>query len=166
MAHTHTMKQRRAALWLCGGLALASMPVQANTPVTVSVTVLSPPCVINGGRVIEVDFGNEIIITRIDGSNYIQTVDYSLECKGNSSNAMKLQVQGNATVFEQGALQTSVADLGIALKANGAALAVNDWVDFTYPNVPQLQAVPIKRAGATLNGGEFAASATLKVDYQ
>nr|WP_237141150.1 fimbrial protein [Serratia inhibens] len=142
------------------------MPAQANIPVTVSVTVLSPPCIINGGRIIEVDFGNEIIITRIDGSNYTQTVGYSLECKGNSSNAMKLQVQGNAAVFEQGALQTSVADLGIVLKANGAVLAVNDWVDFTYPNVPQLQAVLIKRAGATLNGGEFAASATLKVDYQ
>lgn len=162
----HTIKQRRAAPWLCGLLVLAGMPAQANVPVTVSVTVLSPPCIINGGRVIEVDFGNEIIISRIDGSNYIQTVDYSVECKGNSSNAMKLQVQGNAAVFEQGALQSSVADLGIALKANGASLAVNDWIDFTYPNVPQLQAVPIKRAGATLNGGEFTAAATLKVDYQ
>ncbi|WP_252960653.1 fimbrial protein [Serratia entomophila] len=161
------MKRSLAPLWLGGLLALSALPTQATTAtVNVRVTVLSPPCVINGGRTIEVDFGDSLIITRVDGNNYTKAVDYTLTCTGNSSNAMKLQVMGNPTAFEPGALQTSVADLGIALKANGGALAVNEWLDFTYPNAPQLQAVPVKRAGATLAGGEFTAAATLRVDYQ
>ncbi|CAI0719944.1 Minor fimbrial protein prsF precursor [Serratia entomophila] len=163
----NSMKRSLAPLWLGGLLALSALPTQATTAtVNVRVTVLSPPCVINGGRTIEVDFGDSLIITRVDGNNYTKAVDYTLTCTGNSSNAMKLQVMGNPTAFEPSALQTSVADLGIALKANGGALAVNEWLDFTYPNAPQLQAVPVKRAGATLAGGEFTAAATLRVDYQ
>jgi hypothetical protein len=45
-------------------------------------------------------------------------------------------------------------------------LAVNEWIDFTYPKTPTLQAVPVKRAGAVLSGGDFSAMATLMVDYQ
>lgn len=58
----------RAAFWLAGMLALGQLPAQATT-VNVRVTVLSPPCIINGGRPIEVDFGDEVMTTRIDGAN-------------------------------------------------------------------------------------------------
>lgn len=135
--------------------------------VTIKVTVVAPPpCTINGDQVIDVDFGSDVVTSRVDGANYLKTVDYSLVCNGNTSNAMKLQIQGTPTAFDRSALQTNVADLGIALKANGSALTVNDWVNFTYPNKPVLQAVPVKRAGSTLNGGDFSAGATLMVDYQ
>ncbi|MEE4412059.1 fimbrial protein [Serratia sp. C2(1)] len=153
-------------VWV-GAISLASLAAQAFTPVYITGTIIAPlPCVINGDRTIDVDFGNEMLTTKIDGSNYIMPVDYSLECKNNTRNAMKMKIQGNATAFDRSALQTNMADLGIALKANGSALTVNNWVNFTYPDKPALQAVPVKRAGSTLKGGDFAATATLMVDYQ
>lgn len=148
-------------------MLLLSGRASANTPVYITGTVIAPlPCTINGDQTIDVDFGSELLTTKIDGNNYIKTVDYSLECKDNTSNAMKLKVQGNATTFDASALQTNMADLGVSLRANGTALTINDWVNFTYPDKPVLQAVPVKRAGSTLSGGDFMAGATLMVDYQ
>lgn len=92
------MKRSRTALWLAGLLALVQLSAEANTLVNVRVTVLSPPCVINGGQPIEVNFGDEVMTTRIDGSNYRRPVNYTLTCNGQSSNALKLQVQGRRPV--------------------------------------------------------------------
>ncbi|WP_421105896.1 fimbrial protein [Serratia marcescens] len=151
---------------LCAAMLGAPTVTLAERRVTVKVTVVTaPPCTINGDRVIEVDFG-DVIVPRVDGNQYLKTVDYSLECKGQLANAMKLAVQGIPTAFDNTALQTNVMDFGIALRANGQPLAINSWMNFTYPNKPTLQAVPVKRAGADLPGGEFSAGATLMVLYQ
>lgn len=164
-------KKKRWPVW--GGVCMVVLSLSAlravadSAMVTIKVTVVAPPpCIINGDQVIDVDFGSDVVTRRVDGVNYLKTVDYSLVCNGNISNAMKLQIQGATTAFDRSALQTNMADLGVALKANGSALTVNDWVNFTYPNKPVLQAVPVKRAGSTLNGGDFSAGATLMVDYQ
>jgi len=139
----------------------------AMSTVQVKVTVVAPPpCIINGDKTIDVDFGTNVITKNVDGINYLRLVDYSLECNGNFSNAMKLMVMGNQTFFDTSALQTNIADFGIALRANGQPLTTNNWVQFTYPDKPVLQAVPVKKAGATLTGGEFNAGATLMVAYQ
>ncbi|EKS6736001.1 fimbrial protein [Enterobacter ludwigii] len=137
-----------------------------TSTITVKVTVVAPPpCVVNGNRVIEVDFG-DVIAPRVDGKQYLKNVDYSLECKGAQSNAMKLAIQGNATTFDNTALKTNVAEFGIAIRVNDQPLVINNWIKFNYPNKPKLQAVPVKRAGVELPGGEFNASATLMVNYQ
>ncbi|PIJ52509.1 exotoxin [Erwinia sp. OLMDLW33] len=139
----------------------------AMSTVQVKVTVVAPPpCIINGDKTIDVDFGTNVITKNVDGINYLRLVDYSLECNGKFSNAMKLMVMGNQTFFDTSALQTNIADFGIALRANGQPLTINNWVQFTYPDKPVLQAVPVKKAGATLTGGEFNAGATLMVAYQ
>ncbi|MDU7767913.1 MAG: fimbrial protein [Serratia marcescens] len=106
------MKRSRTALWLAGLLALVQLSAEANTLVNVRVTVLSPPCVINGGQPIEVNFGDEVMTTRIDGSNYRRPVNYTLTCNGQSSNALKLQVQGAAAGFDGQLLRTSQDGLG------------------------------------------------------
>lgn len=147
---------------------LVAMPlsVQAATTVTVKVTVVAPPpCVINGNRTIEVDFG-EVMTTRVDGKNYRTAVNYSLSCSGQSKNAMKLQVQGTGAAFDSTVLKTNKTGLGIQLQQGGSKLAVNSWLNFTYPNTPELWAVPVKQSGVSLSGGEFTAGATLKVAYQ
>jgi type 1 fimbria pilin len=164
------MKLNDRLVLLCLAGLWAVLPLQAlaanSATVTVKVTVVEQaPCVINNDRVIEVDFG-DIIAPRIDGSEYLQKVDYSLECKGQMTNAMRLAIQGNPTPFDNTALQTNVADFGIAIRADGKPLVLNSWMNFTYPNKPVLQAVPVKRAGVTLPGGDFSAGATLMVHYQ
>lgn len=144
-----------------GVLAASSSMVQIKV-----VVVSPPPCTINGDRVIDVNFGSDVVTNRVNGANYLQVVDYTLECSSSASNAMKLQIQGTPTAFDSGALQTNISNFGIALRANSLPLKINDWVNFTYPNKPLLEAVPVKRAGVTLAGGDFSAGATLMVAYQ
>ncbi|WP_442991095.1 fimbrial protein [Serratia marcescens] len=146
---------------------LLSSPVQAATSIKVTVTIVAPPpCVINNNNLIEVNFGNDVMTTRIDGSYKKQPVVYSVECKNAPNNAMKLQIQGVSAGFDSEVLKTNKDGLGVALLRNGNRQPINSWVNFTYPNLPTLEAVPVKQAGATLSGGEFSAGATMKVEYQ
>lgn len=151
-----------AALVLFGPLAQA-----ASTVIKVTVTIVAPPpCVINDNNLIEVNFGNDVMTTRIDGSYKKQPVVYSVECKNAPNNAMKMQIQGTGAGFDSDVLQTNKDDLGVALLRNGNRQPINTWVNFTYPNMPTFEAVPVKQAGATLSGGVFSAGATMKVEYQ
>lgn len=149
---------------------LAVLPILAYAAplatVTVKVTVVAPPpCVINDDRPIEVEFG-DVMTTRVDGDSYKMPVNYTLSCTRGTSNAMKLQVKGNGAAFDASVLQTNKTGLGIELRQGDGKLAVNNWLNFTYPNKPELWAVPVKQAGITLTGGEFNAGATMAVDYQ
>lgn len=154
----------------CGLLALMMLygpQAQAVATIKVTVTIIAPPpCVINNNNLIEVKFGNDVMTTRIDGSYKKQPVVYSVECKNAPNNAMKLQIQGIGADFDGEVLQTNKGGLGVALLRNGNRQPINRWVNFTYPNLPRLEAVPVKQAGATLRGGEFSAGATMKVEYQ
>lgn len=160
----------RHVLWrgcLGGGLLFTVFWAQALTTVTVKVTIVAPPsCVINDNRPIEVDFGNEVAISRLDGNSYRQPVKYTLVCKGLTANAMKMQIQGTGAGFDSAVLATNKADLGIMLLNDDKKLAVNSWQNFTYPTTPTLQAVPVKKAGAKLTAGGFTAGASMRVDYQ
>ncbi|WP_273830949.1 fimbrial protein [Serratia bockelmannii] len=148
---------------------LVALPMLAwaapSAKVTVKVTVVAPPpCVINNNRPIEVEFG-DVMTTRVNGNNYNMPVNYTLDCTGATSNAMKLQVQGAGAAFDTTVLQTTTPGLGIELRQGDTKLDVNSWLNFTYPTKPELWAVPVKDSGVTLTGGEFSAGATMKVDY-
>jgi len=151
-------------LYCAPSLALA---VQRDN-ILVKVTVLRKPCVIKGGNgsdMIEVNFGNDVMTTHVDGTYKTMPVSYSVTCFS-SSNAIKMQIEGVGATFDSGVLTTNQTDFGIALKVNNTLLPINSWINLTYPNMPTLTAVPVKRAGATLTGGTFSSSATLKVEYQ
>ncbi|HEP1044392.1 TPA: fimbrial protein [Serratia marcescens] len=156
------------AVLLTVGAVLWGTEGQGATPVTVKVTIRAPlPCVLNARLPIEVDFGDEVVTTRIDGSAYRQPVKYSLSCSGQGKNAMRLQFRGSGAAFDGAVLQTSVQGLGIAFElAQQKRLSLNSWVNFTYPDLLEIYAVPVKRPGVELPTGEFTAAATLRVDYQ
>ncbi len=155
---------RRAVL--AALLSGAAWPAQPTTT-TVTVTVLAPlPCEINGSKPIEVDFGDEVMTTRIDGNNYQERIDVPLSCNGQVHNAMRFQINGAPAGFDGRLLQTSVNGLGIALLRDGARFAPNSWQNFTYPDLPKLEAVPVRQSKATLPTGEFSAAATMRIDYQ
>ncbi|WP_353052216.1 fimbrial protein [Serratia marcescens] len=166
------MKARfRQCLPGCGlAVLMYALQVQAGTStrnVYVTVTVVAPPsCVINNNNLIEVNFGNDVMTTRIDGSYKKQPVVYSVKCQNAPNNAMKMQIQGTGAGFDGEVLQTNKDGLGVALLRNGNRQPINRWINFTYPNLPTLEAVPVKQAGATLSGGAFSAGATMKVEYQ
>ncbi len=167
-------KQRRRSyltpisltLSLILSLSLGTAQAAEQATVTVKVTITAPACEINGNNLIEVNFGNDVITTRVDGSYKKTAVPYSVDCQGAPSTAMKMQIEGTGAAFNNKALRTNQTDFGIAFLNGGKALPINNWLKFTYPNLPRLEAVPVKRSGAKLAGGAFSAGATMKVEYQ
>ena len=149
-----------ALLPLCEG-------VMAQVSVSIRGVILAPPpCVINAGSTLNVPFGDDLMTTRIDGVNYRRSVPYTLTCGPQPSNTMKITLQGTGAGFGSAYLGTSKSDLGIKLLLNGAAWPLNNAVNFTYPTLPVIEAVPVKNPGSTLTGGAFSASATLVVALQ
>lgn len=158
------------AALLCG--AMTPPVLAANKAVNMSLTVVinaAPPCTITGGTV---EFG-DVLTTKVNGENYLQTVGYSLSCSGRLSDFLKLQIQGNAIVVNgESVLQTDVPGLGIRLQTASDKTLIapgsNTWLPFQYTgsNGPEIQAIPVKNNGLTLTGGAFNAGATLVVDYQ
>ena len=149
-----------ALLPLCEG-------VMAQVSVYIRGVILAPPpCVINAGSTLNVPFGDDLMTTRIDGVNYRRGVPYTLTCGPQPSNNMKITLQGSGAGFGSAYLGTSKSDLGIKLLLNGAAWPLNNAVNFTYPTLPVIEAVPVKNPGSTLTGGAFSASATLVVALQ
>ena len=148
-------------------IGAVSQSVQAQTNLTIRAVIIAPPpCVINSGNTLDVPFGNDLQTSRVDGVNYRRDVPYTVTCSAPHSNALTLALNGTGASFDSRVLSTRKADLGVKLFVNGADWPLNTAVNFTYPNFPVVQAVPVKRAGSTLTGGAFDATATLVVDYQ
>lgn len=145
--------------------------VWADAEVTFRGTLIeAPPCVVNNNELITVSFGDEVMTTRVDGVNYRQAVPFTLDCSEALSVAQKIRITGATTNngFEREVLDgsTSINGLGIALYNGNVALAPGSWINFNWPNVPLLFAVPVKKSGETLSGGSFRVLASLVVDYQ
>ena len=156
-----------AVLMGSGLLWALSLGAQAETNLTIRAVIIAPPpCVINSGSTLDVPFGNDLLTSRVDGVNYRRGVPYTVTCSAPFSNALTLELRGTGAAFDSRVLVTRKPDLGVKLFINGAEWPLNTVVNFTYPNVPVVQAVPVKRPGSTLTGGAFDAAATLVVDYQ
>ncbi|NIH24029.1 fimbrial protein [Providencia heimbachae] len=129
------------------------------------VVLAPPPCVINDGNLIDINFG-EVMSTRIDGSAYKMPVNYNIKCEKMPSKAMKMSVEGNTADFDTQSLSTNIEGLGIAVMRNDSKLPVGQAINFTYPNAPQFSVVPVRDMSKTLTGGYFEAVATLLINYQ
>lgn len=155
------------AVGLCSGLLLAVSQSALAVGVSISGVIVAPPtCIINGGSTLNVPFGNDLMTTRIDGTNYRRAVPYTVTCTGLPSNGMTLKLQGTGAGFNSSLLSTNNANLGIKLFINGVAWSLNNLVNFTYPSLPTMEAVPVKNPTGTLSAGAFSASATLVVALQ
>lgn len=138
----------------------------ATATVTVKITVVSPPCEVNNNNLIEVNFGNDVMTTRVDGEYKKMPIVYSVQCQGEAAGAARIRIEGDSAVFDAGVLNTNKTDFGIELLNDGKRLPINSWLNFSYPSLPKLEAVPVKRSGARLSGGAFSAGATMKVEYR
>ncbi|MFQ2254891.1 fimbrial protein [Aeromonas hydrophila] len=129
--------------------------------------VASPPCIINGNNAISVDFGENILIGRIDGVNYEQPINYTMDCSAAVSTAQKLLIAGEPFSSNPVFLATSKPGLGIKIKVDNQPLwPLNTLFSFTDPARPTLKAVLVRDSNVTLTGGAFTATATLVVNYQ
>lgn len=129
----------------------------------------NPPCDVTGA---DVDFG-EVGVTKIDGINYTQDFSISVECPADTG-ALYIAYSGlTANTFDDKALQTSVAGLGIRLYRNGTVIAPdNHDIPLIMPAeggiVPiALSAAPVRDMSPSylLLEGEFRATGTIEVRY-
>ncbi|WP_241993387.1 MULTISPECIES: fimbrial protein [Serratia] len=128
-----------------------------------------PPCTINGGTDVDVNFGSTVLTTRVDGVNYRMAVPLNIVCTAPPLNTMRLQFVGTGAPFDASVLNTDKTDLGIKLySGTGTAnpVDVNAWLNFTYPTFPAIEAVLVKNPGSTLTSGVFSAASTVLLDWQ
>lgn len=125
-----------------------------------------PPCTIDSGSTIEVDFG-DVGTKRVDGVKYRRAVGYTIRCGASTLPwLLKLSVKGAETTFDNAALQTTAPDLGIRLYQNNAPFRLNTPLDISLAAPPTLEVVPVKRPGSVLKAQGFTAVATLLAEYQ
>lgn len=124
-----------------------------------------PTCVLNDNQPIEVDFG-DVVITKVNGVDYRETVPYTVVCEEGAEKAMKLRVQGTGAPFDDKVLGTDKDGLGIEMTINGSQLPLNGWINFTYPAMPALMAAPVKDPDISLKAGKFIAIASMMIDFQ
>lgn len=126
-----------------------------------------PPCTINSGNNITVDFGVKVGIKKVDGINYMQNINYGLVCEPNTHSwVLKLKLTGNSTSFDNAAVQTNISGLGIKIQRNGQPFTLGSELITTPASKPQLTAVPVQQPGVLLAEGPFEAAVTLQADYQ
>lgn len=159
------------ALLLIGGMNV--MDAQAAAAGSADMTfrgtlVEPPPCTINNSSRIDVDFGDRLGITKVDGVNYRQPMNYQITCENNANGswALTLSLSGAAASFDVNALQTSKPGLGVRVYQNDMPFRPGSTLPIDLANPPRLEAVPVQNAGAPLTEGAFEAWATLRADYR
>lgn len=128
-----------------------------------------PPCTLNSGSVVDVDFGDSVGIDSVDGVSNRVPLNYTITCTGSpvDPGTLTLTLTGTVTSFDKYALQTNVGDLGVRVyQGSGSTLMTPDVaVPITANSPPALEAVLVKKSGSTLDEGAFEAIATLKAEY-
>lgn len=149
-------------------LGVTAQPIMATSSSTINVTVIltAQPCKVNNNGLIEVDFGNDVQTKLVDGNYKKMQVPYILDCPAGAPTAMNIRVEGAAAAFDRNVLMTNISNFGIAIISDESPLSINSPKSFTYPYLPRLYAVPVKRPGTTLKGGAFSAGAILRVEYR
>lgn len=158
-----TRCQQRALLALCS-IGLCS---NALANLTFSGTLNEPPpCTINAGNSIEIDFG-DVGVKRVDGVKYRRGLGYTISCAPATLPwELKLSIRGTATGFDGAALQTNVPALGIRIFQNDQPFPLNTPLDISLSSPPALEVVPVKQPGTTLSPAQFTAVATLLAEYE
>lgn len=170
------MKQNPMGWVGTGGLLVLAVltggrPAVADNMRFYGTLVAQPPCTINNGNVIEVDFGDDLLTTKVDGVNYSRPINYTLDCSAAGNRGLRMMIKGTKSTFNFTLLGTNErpGSLGIAVKREGseAVIDINTWIELNANQpVPRLRAVPVRAEWLELLPGPFTASATLLVEYQ
>lgn len=162
------MKAKYVAL--AAGLAMMGLIAQSAHAVQVNFQgglVEALPCTINNGGLIEVDFGDNLVIRNLDGVRYSKPIPYQIDCS--AAGVVRLSIKGEPSSFDSTALQTNLTGLGIRILLEGGVLF--PWQNTYFENVdvqspPVLSAVPVADPAQPPSPGAFIARATLLAEYQ
>ncbi|HCQ3759158.1 TPA: fimbrial protein [Escherichia coli] len=156
-------------------LLLTSVAVLADIQINIRGNIYIPPCTINNGQNIMVDFGN-INPEQVDNSSGEVTKTISISCPYKRGTPW-IKVTGNAMGGQKNVLATNVVSFGIALyqgrgistplllgdgSGNGYTVTAGlDSVNSTYT----FTSIPFRNGSGVLNGGTFTATASLSLIY-
>ncbi|WP_273855338.1 fimbrial protein [Serratia liquefaciens] len=127
-----------------------------------------PPCEINDGKPVEINFG-DVGVNKVDGKNYAQPFTITYKCEG-ARVYSSLRHVGAVTAFDKAAVQSNIADFGIhlAIEKNGktAPFDIGSTMGIEPDrNSSSFIATPVKKAGVRLQEGAFTATAMLQMEY-
>lgn len=147
-------------LTVLSGISLGTDAVDpgAGTPANIKVIIVAPPsCIVE--RNMPVDFDRQLNPLQTDGVDYQQDIAYTLDC-GNTDYPPGLEVTRLVIVnaFTAGLLRARIAGRGIALLRGNNALLPNQPFMVLSPELPKLQAIPVRVLSAPLPPGDFTAS--------
>lgn len=146
-----------------------ALPIAGNSAdMSFHGTLVAPPCTISNGQTIEVWFGDNLGVNKIDGNNYRQPVNYTVICEaGYTVNGLAIVVDtATPTAFDSSAITTNKSGLGIRVLVDGipATFAKRIAVS-SVAHPPVVQVVPVQDPKVTLTEGAFEATMTLRTDY-
>lgn len=169
-----------SCVWCSQNICLAADTL--SLPITVTATIVIPPCTLNGGNPLDVDFG-EIQVRDVNNNLHpekrtiVKRVGIICPAAVTSTNDLKVTMNGSqASAGNNILLATGGHGAGIALyqrETSGTALPLNQSValsglgsvsgDTTNGFSGQLSftSMVVKAGTANVTEGEFAATATL-----
>lgn len=171
-----------ACLLLTGVLLLMGRVALADVTINIIGEIVMPPCVVNNGAPIEVNFGN-ISITDVSNAMYQKVLSVPVTCTYYQG-AAYVKVTGNMLggAADSNVLATNISNFGIALYQGsdtvtpltlgngdtGLGYAITNGLtgggtaseNFTFT------AKPYKQGSDVLDTGAFTASANMSISYQ
>lgn len=181
-------KQGASIPLLTAALLLISGSVHStDVNITITAEITIPPCVVNGGSPISVDFGS-MEVTKVDGQFYAKSTTVPVSCTYYNGTA-HVKVTGTPlpgapdNVLQTDATGTNGASLGVALyqgssvnssyplrlgggsEGKGYPLTQGWTGDGSAASTFSLTAVPYKQGSDSLEAGPFIATATMSITY-
>ncbi|WP_413507106.1 fimbrial protein [Serratia proteamaculans] len=157
------------AVFLLPWLLISIAASQASVDIAVEGTLLPPVCRVDdgGNGMINVDFGDDINLNRLDGDRYRTNVSYSVTCGDDGQRwPLRLKFTSAAIGWDAKTLATDRQHLGIRLALGGTDVEFGKDIPVADPaRLPLLTAVPVKDPAGIPEEGRFSATASLLAEY-
>ena len=176
------LKRSRLAGLMAAGLLLTSAQVLAvDVPIKITGTIQIPPCQVNDGKTIVVDFG-DVSAADVANDRNRRKVTVPVKCSYAQGTAY-VKVTGSQLGSNTNVLKTDVDNFGIALyQGDGTTVKLvlgdgkhNGKDSIGYPIQTGLSgkengtftftAIPFKEGNKDLTAGAFTASANMSISY-
>ncbi|EKR2566541.1 fimbrial protein [Escherichia coli] len=176
------LKRSRLAGLMAAGLLLTSAEaLSVDVPIKITGTIQIPPCQVNDGKTIVVDFG-DVSVADVANDRNRRKVDVPFRCSYSQGRAY-VKVTGTQLGSNINVMKTDVDNFGIALyQGDGTATKLvlgdgkhNGQDSIGYPIQTGLSgkesgtftftAIPFKEGNKELTAGAFTASANMSISY-
>jgi len=129
-----------------------------------------PPCVISNDNIIQINFGDAMRVSDVNGVNSRSQLIYTVRCEATAPFGKTLNLRLDTTtpaIFDptKSSIQTTLEGLAIQIYQDNQPMVLGKPVLINLTSPPVLEAVPIKDPNIKLRGGAFEAAGTLVAEY-